>query len=142
MLFPKTLKKQYTPEEFLKELENWKWIGGSFKIVKPKSGAALVGLNYIVFENYEDPRFAVSIACFYEKFNKVNSVKATVMDISALEDQLVDNAKYNLAGRAGGRLGVMIMGAASGDNAKRKRAKALAKATNKELVAFLESRGI
>lgn len=142
MIFPKTLKKQYAPEEFLELLRREKWTGGDFKIVKPKSGAALVGLNYIVFENCEDTRFAVSIACFYEKFNKVNSVKATVTDISAFDEQLVDNAKYNLAGRAGGRLGVMIMGAASGDNAKRKKAKALAKTTNKELVTFLAKHGI
>lgn len=142
MLFPKNLKKQYTPEEFVELMNGAALTGGKLKIVKPKTGAALVGLNYVVFENYEDPRFAVSIACFYEKFNKVSAVKADVTDVSGFDEQLVDNAKYNAAARVGGRLGTAIMSAASGDSAKRKAAKALAKTTNKELVAFLAKNGL
>lgn len=137
MLFVKTLKKQYSPEEFLALLRQEQWTGGDFKIVKPKSTAAVVGLNYVVFENYEDPRFAVSISCFYEKFNKVGTVKATVTDISAFEDQMIDNIKYNAAAHVGGRLGSTVMRIASGDSTKIKKAKALAKTTNKELLAFI-----
>lgn len=136
MFFVKTLKNQYAPEDFLAMLAREQWTGGTFKIVS--SNAALGGMNYIVFENYEDPKFAVSISCYSPRFNKVGVVKAVVTDITGLEAQVVDDLKYNAAARVGGQLGAKVLDIASGDAAKRKRAKALAKTTNKELVAFLE----
>ena len=135
MFFVKNLKQQYVPEDFIAMLHREQWTGGRFKIVK--SNAAIGGMCYVVFENYEDPKFAVSVSCYSPRFNKVGIVKATVTDISMFDAQLVDDLKYNAAARVGGKLGVKIFGFLSGDSAKRKRAKALAKTTNKELEAFL-----
>lgn len=142
MLFPKSLKNPCTPEEFIEMLRKEQWTGGDFKIVKPESLAGALGMAYIVFANPEDPRYAVSVACFSTKFNKVNSVKATVMDITGFDQQVTDSLKYSAARRAGGSLGAMVMNVASGDAAKQKNAKALAKATDKELLAFLAKYGL
>ena len=138
MLFVKNLKKQYTPEEFIEILKQEKWTGGEFKIVTPKQTIGILNQGYIIFKDYEDTRFAVAITCYNAKLGKVNCVKATVTDVTNLEEQLADNVVHNAVHRIGGNIGSIVMGAASGEYAKAGKAKKLAEVTNKELLAFIK----
>lgn len=139
MLFPRRLKTEMSPEEFVNILNEGTWTGGKFTIAESDVPLAPA---YIIFESYDDPHFVTSVACFSKKRRVVYYAKAEIVDISSFAQSMTDDAITGAVGRLAGNVGVFAMGVASGAYKAKSAAKKLVKTTNKELVAFLDKRGI
>lgn len=139
MLFPRKLKTEMSPEEFIATFNEGTWTGGEFTIVETDVPLAPA---YIIFESYDDPHFVTSVACFSKKRRVIYYVKAEVVDISSFAQSMTDSAIANTVGNIAGNVGLFAMSMASGAHKANRAAKKLAKITNKELVNFMNKRGI
>lgn len=137
MLFPKKLKKQYTPEEFVELAKQMTWSAGTPEIIEPNGGDSILTTGYIVFAPYEDAHFAITLAVYNCKFRTVAYVKPEITDVSGLATQIADNMVSNAIYRTGGVVGQIAAGVASGAYAAKKRAKQFKKKTDAELKEFL-----
>lgn len=139
MFFPRKLKTPLTPEELVDKFNQANLTGGKLRTIENDVPLAP---GYIIFEQCDDMRFAIVLCTYSKKNRQCFYIKAGVQDISnfanALQDQMISNAVYNVAGN----LGSIAMGVVTGSFSKNKETKKLAKTTNKEIIAFMDKNGL